>query len=137
MLRRTRNTSTLLTRWASDGYRLVPPCSMNAKWNPAVLAIAWMWSFGVRSASLLGIAGNCPLLKLGTACGKVKVGSRSGLLARLRYRVHQLVSTVSCMRLVRRPICRAPLALLLGKVRNTSRLTGLAPTDIRYALMKV
>ena len=28
----------------------------------------------------------------------------------LRYRVHQLVSTVSCIRLVSRPICSAPLA---------------------------
>jgi len=41
-----------------------------------------------------------------------------GLPARLRYRVHQLVSTVSCIRFVSRPICCAPVALLLGKVRN-------------------
>ncbi len=36
----------------------------------------------------------------------------------LRYRVHQLVSTVSCIRLVSRSICWAPVAVLLGSVRN-------------------
>src|SRR6266404_9962170 len=102
---------------------------MNAKWNPAVFAIAWMWSLGARSLLLLGIAGCCPTLRLGTAWGNVNPGSRSGLFARLRYRVHQLVSTVSCIRFVSRPICRAPVALLLGRVRNWSRLTGVAPFD--------
>src|SRR2546426_2934006 len=108
---------------------------MNAKWNPAVLAIAWMWLLGARSALLLGIAGNFPMLKLGTAWGNVNVGSRSGLLARLRYRVHQLVSTVSCMRFVSRGFPVDPSAVLPGKVRKGSRFTVSAPFEARYALM--
>ena len=32
------------------------------------------------------------------------------------------------------PICLAPLALLLGRVRNSSRLTGCAPLERRNAL---
>src|SRR5580704_7977105 len=99
--------------------------------------MAWMWFFGLRSASVIGMAGNCPLAKLGTAWGNLKPGLRSGFFALLRYRVYQLVSTVSCMRLVRRPIWLAPVALLLGKVRNWSRLTVSAPLEARYALMKV
>src|SRR6185369_9774046 len=137
ILSKIRKTSEFLTLWAREGYRLVPPCSMNAKWNPAVLAIAWMWFAGDRSASDLGIAGCCPTFKFGTAWRNVNVGSKSGLCPLLRYRVHQLVSTVSCMRFVSRPICRAPVALLLGKVRNGSRVTGDAPFADRYALMKV
>src|SRR3954471_12100316 len=43
---------------------------------------------------------------------------------------------VSSIRLVSRPIRRAPVALLLGRVRNLSRLIGSAPFDCRYALMK-
>src|SRR6266705_865757 len=108
---------------------------MNAKWNPAVLAIAWMWLLGARSALLRGMAGNLPILRLGTAWGNANPGSRSGLFARLRYRVHQLVSTVSCIRLVSRPICCAPVAWLLGKLRNGSRLTASAPFESRYALI--
>src|ERR1700730_3555344 len=108
MLSKILRTWRLVTRWANDGYRLVPPCSIKAKWNAAVLAIAWIWSSGLRSASVMGIAGNFPLLKLGIAWGNVKLGSRSGLLSRLRYRVHQLVSTVSCVRFVSR------LPMLLG-----------------------
>src|SRR5438309_60630 len=94
-----------------------------------------MWSLGLKSASVLGIAGCCPFAKLGTACGNVS--PKSGFFLRLRYRVHQLVSTLSCMMLVRRPICWAPVALLLGSVRNGSRLTTSAPFEARYALMKV
>jgi hypothetical protein len=56
-----------------------------------------LWSPLFRA--LLGMAGNFPVLKSGTAWGNVKFGSRSGLWAPLRYRVHQLVSSVSCMRL--------------------------------------
>ena len=51
-----------------------------------------------------------------------------GFWYELRYFVQKLVSTVSCMRLVSRPICCAPVALLLGNVRNLSRLT-----DSRHA----
>ena len=40
MLSRTRKTWALDTRCASCGYRLLPPCSINPKWKPAVLAIA-------------------------------------------------------------------------------------------------
>src|SRR5713101_5261749 len=131
MLSKILKTSELFTLWASEGYRLVPPCSMNAKWKPAVFAIAWIWLDGARSAFDLGIAGCCPTNRLGTACGNANPGSRSGLFARLRYLVHQLVSTVSCMRFVSRPICRAPVAVLLGKVRNWSRLTASAPFEAR------
>src|SRR5215469_18162636 len=106
---------------------------MVGMWNPAVLAIAWMWSSGVRSASVLGTAVNCPEARPGTACGNTKLGSRSGLLALLRYRVHQLVSRVSCIRFVSRGVPVDPVALLPGKVRNGSRLTGAAPFDTRYA----
>jgi hypothetical protein len=38
----------------------VPPCSIQAKWKPAVFAIAYRWSGGARSASLRGIAGCWP-----------------------------------------------------------------------------
>src|SRR5216684_5305557 len=109
---------------------------MNAKWNPAVFAIAWMWSLGVRSLLFLGIAGCCPTLKLGIAWGNVKVGSRSGLFARLRYRVHQLVSTVSCMRFVNRGFPLDPVAVLPGKVANGLRSTISARFEAKYALMK-
>src|ERR1700722_9476930 len=57
ILSTTCRTSGSLTRWASDGYRLVPPCSIVAKWNPAVLAIAWRCLAGLRSAFDLGMAG--------------------------------------------------------------------------------
>src|SRR5262249_34173648 len=103
----------------------------------AVLAIAWIWSGGLRSASLRGIAGKpttpseAGLNKSGTACGNVKVGSRSGLCASLRYRVHQLVSTVSCIRLVSRGVRVDPVAVLPGKVRNGSRSTVAAPFEAR------
>src|SRR5215469_5596964 len=106
-------------------------------WNPAVLAMAWMWASGARSASFLGIAGNTPEARPGTACGNTKLGSRSGLLALLRYRVHQLVSRVSCMRFVSRGILLDPVATLPGKVRNGSRLIGAAPFDARYAFKNV
>src|SRR3954452_7476483 len=43
---------------------------------------------------------------------------------------------VSSIRLVSRPILRAPVALLLGRMRNLSRLIGSAPFAPRYALMK-
>src|SRR6516164_9356623 len=96
-----------------------------------------MWSSGVKSSSVLGIAGNCPEAKPGTACGNTQLGSRSGLFALLRYRVHQLVSSVSFMRLVSRGFPLEPLALLPGKVRNCSRLAGAAPFDTRYAFKNV
>jgi hypothetical protein len=84
--------------------------------------MAWMCLFGERSASDLGMAGNCPLRRSGIAGGKVS--PESGFIVLLRYRVHQVVSTVSFIRFVSRPICCAPVALLLGRVRNLSRLTG-------------
>src|SRR5215472_10796449 len=96
-----------------------------------------MWSGGDKSALVLGIAGNCPAANAGTACGNAKFGSRSGLFALLRYRVHQLVSRVSCMRFVSRGFPLDPVAVLPIKVRNESRLAGAAPFDIRYAFRNV
>src|SRR5579871_2805743 len=118
MLINMRRTSTLEARCAIDGYRLFPPCSMVGIWNAAVLAIACMCASGVRSASVLGIAVNCPLPKSGTACGNGKLGFRSGLLSLLRYLVHQLVSNVCCMRFVSLNILLDPVAVLPGSVRN-------------------
>src|SRR6266568_1820906 len=80
------------------------------------------------SALLRGIAVCCPTFRLGTASGKVE--PKSGLVV-LRYRTHQLVSTLSCVRLVRRLICRAPSALLLGRLRKRSRLTVGAPLEAK------
>src|SRR5579862_2020652 len=40
MLIRIRKTSTSLALCASEGYKLLPPCSMVGMWNAAVLAIA-------------------------------------------------------------------------------------------------
>src|SRR5947208_10056904 len=97
--------------------------------------MAWMWFFGERSLSSLGMAGNFPFSKPGMAGGNVS--PRSGFFVRLLYLIHQLVSTVSCIRLVSRPICWAPVALLLGNVRNLPKLTGSAPFETRYALMNV
>ena len=64
------------------------------------------------SLSSRGIAGNGPLfIRSGTACGKTNDVSRSGLWSRLRYLVHQLVSTLSFMRLVSRSfVLLAPVA---------------------------
>src|SRR3989442_3958423 len=76
------------------------------------------------------------MLKLGTAWGNADVGSRSGLLSRLRYRVHQLVSTVSCMRFVSRGFPLDPVAVLPGKVANGLRSTISARFEAKYALMK-
>jgi hypothetical protein len=84
---------------------------------------------GGVSASLTGIAGWSLIV---TACAKL--APRSGLRV-LRYRVYQLVSTSSACRFVSRPTRLAPVAALLGSVRNASRLTGCAPFDRRYALM--
>ena len=81
--------------------------------------------FGGTSASLIGIAG---WWRIVIACGNF--APKSGLVE-LRYRVYQLVSTSSEVSDVRRPICFAPVALLLDRVRNASRLTGSAPLDSR------
>src|SRR5262249_58530749 len=35
MLSKILRTSRFVTRWANAGYRLVPPCSIKAKWNAA------------------------------------------------------------------------------------------------------
>ena len=76
-----------------------------------------------------GVAGNFPLARSGMALGKV--APRSGFAMELRYRVRHVVSTVSSMRLVSRPIWRAPGAVLLGMIRKWPRLTGSAPLDAR------
>src|SRR2546427_12862268 len=119
MLIRIRRTSTLVALCAIEGYRLLPPCSMVGKWNAAVFAIACRKLGSVVSASVLGIAVCCPAAKLGMAGGKVS--PKSGFLVLLRYRVHQLVSSVSWVRFVRRSFPVDPVAVLPGKVRNGSR----------------
>src|SRR5438309_5638392 len=102
---------------------------MVGKWNPAVLAIACRKLGSFKSSSVLGIAVCCPTAKVGTACGKVS--PRSGFLVLLRYRVHQLVSRVSCVRFVSLSLPLDPVAVLPGRVRKGSRLTVLAPLDAR------
>src|ERR1700733_3710286 len=85
-----------------------------------------------KSALVLGIAGTLANV---IACGNV--APKSGFVE-LRYLVYQLVSTVRFMRLVSRPIFWfAPSALLLGKLRNSSRFTSGAPINCRYAFRKL
>src|ERR1700757_4062470 len=115
---------------------------MNAKWNPAVNAIAlsrsgkvdWVGSelmtLPAVSSLLLGIAVCKPTFRLGTACAKTAFGSKSGLVM-LRYRDQKLVSVVSWVRFVSRPTCLAPSALLLGNCANGVRSTGWTPIDCR------
>src|SRR5438132_11547670 len=96
---------------------------MVAKWNPAVLAITWRRLGSLVSLLVLGMAVCCPWDKSGIACGKTKLGLRSGFSVRLRYLVHQLVSRVSLVRFVSRNAPLEPVAVLPGKVRNCSRST--------------
>src|ERR1700757_244987 len=92
---------------------------MNAKWKPAVLAIACRWLgmlpslFNAASASVCGIAGCCPLARSGTAFSNVP--PKSGFAVALRYRVHHVVSIVSCFRFVSRRFCGTPVTWLGGK----------------------
>src|SRR6266581_2233816 len=112
---------------------------MVGKGKVAVFAIACRKVGSVVSASVRGIAVCCPTNKLGTICGKVWFGSRSGLWLSSRYRVHQLVSNVSWVRLVSRFPIKAlltPVAVLPGRVRNGSKSAGAAPLETRYALRK-
>src|SRR5256885_6293333 len=69
MLSRIRNTSLSVTRWASDAYRLVPPCSIHAKWKPAVLAIACRWRGGGGGGGLGGDARELPPGRAAAGCG--------------------------------------------------------------------
>src|ERR1700756_5682706 len=83
------------------------------------------------SALERGIAVCCLTFKLGTACANGAFGSKSGFVM-LRKRDQKLVSMVSCVRFVRRPICLAPSALLLGKFANCLRKSiGLAPFEAK------
>src|SRR5580704_13804143 len=75
------------------------------------------------SSLVLGMAACAPTFKLGTASANLAPGSKSGLVM-LRYRDQKLVSTVSWVKLVSRPTCLAPSALLLGKVLNWLRSAG-------------
>src|SRR5437016_5365672 len=112
---------------------------MVGKWKAAVFAIACKKLGSVVSASVLGIAVCWLTAKVGTTCGKTKFGSRSGLWLSSRYRVHQLVSNVSWVRLVSRFPIKAvltPVAVLPGRVRNGSKSAGAAPLETRYALRK-
>src|SRR5262249_35970049 len=109
----------------NESYRLDPPCSIVAKWNPAVFAISCIASLCI-GRSLFGIAGTLTRL---TICGKVS--PKSGFPS-LRYRVYQLVSTVRFIRFVSLfALLFAPVAWLLGNVRNASRLTAFAPLDFK------
>src|SRR5260370_41488516 len=116
MLMRILRTSGSVALKASVGYRLAPPCSMNAKWNPAVFAIAcirdscgvaggtgWAWVGGV-SWSFNGMAGWFLMVN-----GPLNFTPKSGFFA-LRYRVYQLRSTLSFRRFVSLPIFLAPVA---------------------------
>src|SRR5260370_30657326 len=108
--------------------------------------MGWRWVEGFFTLLLLvsvssrGIAGNWPFGcdKVGTAGSNVP--PRSGFSV-LRYRSHQLVSTLSCRRFVSRfPILAVltPFATLPRNVANALRLTGAAPkTCDRYALRNV
>src|ERR1017187_2912765 len=109
---------------------------MVGMWKPAVFAIAWRKLGSAVSASVLGMAVCLPTARVGIACGKVKFGSRSGLWVLLRYRVHQLVSSVSSIRFVSRSFPLEPVAVLPFRVRKGSRLTESAPLEARYALRK-
>src|SRR5580698_6227564 len=91
--------------------------------------MAWIFD-SAKSALVLGIPGTFVNV---IACGNV--APKSGLVA-LRYLVNQLVSTLIFMRLVSRPIFLAPIAWLLGKVRNSLKFTPGAPLDSRYAFRK-
>src|ERR1051326_9283337 len=103
-----------------EGYRLLPPCAMVGKWKAAVLAIACRKLESVVSSSVAGMAVCCATARVGIACGKTNFGSRSGLFVELRYRVHQLVSRVSWVRLVSRGFPLDPVAALPGRVRHSS-----------------
>src|SRR5215470_10526500 len=86
---------------------LVPPCSTNAKWKPATLATACTkLGSPLTSALLRGTAGNGVAKRPGRACGLVP--PKSGFWLSLRYLVHQLVSTVSCVRFVSLPSLGTP-----------------------------
>src|SRR6202030_575308 len=65
----------------------------------------------------------------------LKMAPKSGLVV-LRYRIHQLVSTLSCCSLVSRPVCGTPVTLLGGILRNASKLTGCSPLDAKNAFRK-
>src|SRR5438128_12679383 len=139
MLTRIRRTVGSFALKANVGYRLAPPCSINAKWKPAVLAIACMRSAsrpamgtvglveGGVSVSFNGIAGWFLMTK-----GPLNAAPKSGFFP-LRYRVYQLRSTLRFMRFVSRLICLAPVAWLLGRFRNGSRSTGTSPLDLKKA----
>src|SRR5215471_21867995 len=107
-----RTTSRLVTMGKNDAYKLVPPCSIVAKWKPAVFAISCIASL-CRAKWLFGIAGR---FIRSTIWGKVS--PKSGL-PELRYRVYQLVSTVRFIKFVSLlALLFEPVAWLLGNVRN-------------------
>jgi hypothetical protein len=68
--------------------------------------------------SFSGMAGWLRIVK-----GPFTFTPKSGLCV-LRYRVYQLRSTLSFIRFVSLPMFLAPVAWLLGRVRNASRSTG-------------
>jgi hypothetical protein len=54
----------------SGNFSPLPPCSIEAKWNAAVLAMAWRWSPGAKSAR----TGECLELALGQARHRLRKG---------------------------------------------------------------
>src|ERR1700757_3190206 len=64
-------------------------------------------------------------------------GSKSGFFV-LRYRIHQLVSTLSCCKLVSRPVCGTPATWLGGIIAATDQpgLARLQPeaSELRHLL---
>src|SRR4029078_5120885 len=85
---------------------------------------------GGVSVSFKGIAGWFAITK-----GPLNTSPKAGFFP-LRYRGYQLRSTLRFIRLVIRLICLAPVALLLGSLRNGSRSTGTTPLDFKKGLKK-
>jgi hypothetical protein len=85
---------------------------------------------------VLGIAGNFPLNKTWYWLGKGEVGIQIGVIGRAA-----VPSPVTGIHSELHEVCQPPDLLcpcrLLGKVRNSSRSTGPALFETRYALMKV
>src|SRR5215471_514521 len=102
-------------------YRLVPPCSIDGKWNAAVYAIASIW-LSVRFVDS-GTAGRLTMFTIWP-----NVSPKSGLPGDT-YRFQKLVSIVRWRRLVIRAGAVSPGGG--GRVQKGFRLTGCAPIDAR------
>ena len=128
MLIRIRRTSTSLARCASEGYRLLPPCSMVGIWNAAVVTIACKCASGVRSLSVRGIAVNCPWCNPGMACGKTKLGIEVGIV-----RIAAISRIPAGIQRELHQVCQAQDAARPGRL-TALQLSGMAPGQ-RAALL--